>query len=110
MTYYTIKLDDTIHLTGNIVPSRPIDEPPRPIPEPVKFKNEEYSFFEISGDLIVEGSIIGTGSLSNLILSDTAPPSTSESNIKGKIIYSNNFLYLCIDDEGTWIRWPVGLV
>jgi hypothetical protein len=112
MTYYTIKLDDAIQLTGNIVPIQPIKSvkaPPNIGPLPLN-ESEEYSCFEMSGDLIVEGNIIGNGSLTSIISSLSAPPKEGESNIKGKIIYSNDFLYLCIDDIGTWIRWPVSTI
>ena len=106
MTYYTIKLDDAVQLTGNIVTLKPTN-PPKP---KLLNSSEEYSCFEISGDLIVEGNIVGIGSLTSIVSSDSAPPFTEDPNIKGMIVYSNDFLYLCVDDSKKWIRWPVSLV
>jgi hypothetical protein len=111
MTYYTIKLDDAVQLTGNIVPAMPpgVKKPIKSLPGPQLY-NEEYSCFEISGDLIVDGNIMGTGSLASIISSKSAPPMVGEPDVKGKIVYSNDFLYLCVDDVGTWVRWAVGIV
>lgn len=60
----------------------------------------------ISSDLIVEGTITGRGTVTNIVVLDTAPTGNTWAGNVGDMCRTSDFMYLCTEQD-KWVRWAI---
>lgn len=129
MSYYTIKLNDTVSLTGSIVAEKPV------IPtKPIRYSDDEVEVIwpdlpdgnikirfnplngvcsynmigdlEVTGNITATGVINGIGSVAYDQQTETSPTSSTATGVKGQISYAAGYMYLCVDTD-SWVRWAI---
>lgn len=60
----------------------------------------------ISSDLIVEGTITGRGSTTEIKMLDADPTASNIAGNVGELAVTDNYMYLCVSTD-SWIRWPI---
>lgn len=60
----------------------------------------------LSSDLIVEGTITGRGSVTEVKLLDTTPAANATPGNVGDLARTSTHMYLCVEQD-KWIRWAV---
>ena len=65
-----------------------------------------YGSATVSSDLIVEGTITGTGSTADIKMLDVAPTVNTWPGKIGELCRTSNFMFVCVAPD-TWIRWAI---